>query len=330
MSIVFQASQLHAHSRYIFGAVLALFYFHEISAARILPSALVSRPGGGRDAEGSSQAPLKASSLVARAVHTSDSGSAASMDHGVASPQSSGGESQATSRLVAGRAVRTDEDGDAAKDSRTQTLSSSPGVFNSISNKIGAFSSQKMFNEFMDDVHSLKKSSLIALTRRTELNENSIVMILCSGTLLLLFLLFLVFFFAHTRKPRERYQHMHNGRVIYEWDQTSKELNLYLRPPEGLKKSDFEIGIQSNTIKVGRRGKAPFLRDQLYDTVDKKHSSWALRSSGELQIRLSKVRKAEWPFPCLQQTPQSTSTSSEKTQIPSSAPCSFSSTTCLL
>lgn len=96
-------------------------------------------------------------------------------------------------------------------------------------------------------------------------------------------------------RKRKRFQHSHEGRVVYEWDQTPKVATLYIRPPEGVTKNDLDIRIACRHLRVGRKGKPSFLREETYDVVNEEMSSWSLRSNGELQIYLQKARRAEWP-----------------------------------
>lgn len=159
-------------------------------------------------------------------------------------------------------------------------------------------------------VHALKKSSFAALEQHTKtmLTERSVSLLYVAGFMSVLFIGVCCCWFTmfSVRDPRERKQHYHNGCVIYEWDQDIKEATIYIKPPGGLKKPDFDIKIQAHTIKVGLKGKAPFLRDQLYDEVNNESSTWSLRK-GELQIRLVKARKVDWPVVCLHQKRASTS-----------------------
>lgn len=94
--------------------------------------------------------------------------------------------------------------------------------------------------------------------------------------------------------PHGRLQHLYKGRVIYEWDQTSEMINIYIKPPPGLKKRDFEITVQPNNLKVGRKGKAAFLKEKIFDKVDAQKSSWDLRND-EIQIYLQKECPGDWP-----------------------------------
>merc|ERR1719235_1204203 len=96
------------------------------------------------------------------------------------------------------------------------------------------------------------------------------------------------------KRPHGRIQHCYKGRVIYEWDQTSSTANIYIKPPPGLSKTEFEVTIEPPGIRVGRRQKHPFLKEKFFDTVDTNRSSWDLRN-GEIQIYLAKKRPGECP-----------------------------------
>jgi len=96
-------------------------------------------------------------------------------------------------------------------------------------------------------------------------------------------------------KAPQRNVQKHKGRVVFEWDQCSAMANMYIRPPPGLDKKDIEVTIEPASLKVGRKGKAPFLEESFYDEVDVGRCSWKLRSNGELQIYLQKFQSGEWP-----------------------------------
>jgi len=91
-----------------------------------------------------------------------------------------------------------------------------------------------------------------------------------------------------------RIQYLHNGRVVYEWDQTPKAAMIYIRPPSDLKKTDLDIRIAAKHLRVGRKGKPSFLSEETFDFVDEEMSSWSFED-GELHILLKKMKKAEWP-----------------------------------
>mmetsp|Transcript_35655 Transcript_35655/g.63034 ORF Transcript_35655/g.63034 Transcript_35655/m.63034 type:complete len:507 (+) Transcript_35655:91-1611(+) len=92
-----------------------------------------------------------------------------------------------------------------------------------------------------------------------------------------------------------RHQCFHEGRLVYEWDQTLKDITVYLRPPQGQLAQDLDIKISSRHLRVGRRGRKCFLTEETYDVVNAEMSSWLLRRNGELQICIRKVRRSKWP-----------------------------------
>jgi len=119
---------------------------------------------------------------------------------------------------------------------------------------------------------------------------SSLVALVCCGGFLALSL---VAYLPSRKTPR--FQHMHDGRMVYEWDQTSTVATIYITPPEGVKESDLDIRIAAQHLRVGRKGKSSFLREETYDFVNEQLSSWSMRSTGELQISLHKLQRAEWP-----------------------------------
>jgi hypothetical protein len=98
--------------------------------------------------------------------------------------------------------------------------------------------------------------------------------------------------------PGNRKQHRHDGRVIYEWDQTLNVATIYIQVPGGLAKQDMEIKITTRRIQVGRKGAPPFMKEDTFNDIVEEDSAWRLRSNGELQIYLQKAEPVEWPH-CL-------------------------------
>lgn len=96
-------------------------------------------------------------------------------------------------------------------------------------------------------------------------------------------------------ESHRRHEHMHKGRVIYEWDQTSSKAHIYIRPPAGLRKKQIEISFQPHALTIGVVRKKPFLEEQFHAAVDVHDCSWSLRSNGEIQVNLSKEIPAKWP-----------------------------------
>lgn len=182
----------------------------------------------------------------------------------------------------------------------------------SIASSKEAHSSDEDLGHWWDkSVNALKKSSFVALEEHIMLGDRASFFLISVGVVMVL--LFFVFccgwLFMFNAESRERRKHYHNGSLIYEWDQSWLDANIYIKPPDGLKKPDFDIKIQARSLKVGLKGKAPFLRDHLYDGVNSETSSWSLKG-GELQIRLVKAQRKEWPVVCLHQKRTSTSATS--------------------
>ena len=52
---------------------------------------------------------------------------------------------------------------------------------------------------------------------------------------------------------------MHQGRTIYEWDQTLSELNLYVQLPAGVKAKQLYVDISSSHLRIGVKPNPPYL-----------------------------------------------------------------------
>jgi hypothetical protein len=92
-----------------------------------------------------------------------------------------------------------------------------------------------------------------------------------------------------------RNQYKHKGRVIYEWQQTSTSMMVFTKLPEGLNKKTIEVKIWPRHLKIGRVGKVPFLKEELFSLVDVAESTWDILGNGELAISLRKSQSMEWP-----------------------------------
>mmetsp|Transcript_142194 Transcript_142194/g.261934 ORF Transcript_142194/g.261934 Transcript_142194/m.261934 type:complete len:268 (+) Transcript_142194:74-877(+) len=92
-----------------------------------------------------------------------------------------------------------------------------------------------------------------------------------------------------------RTQHMHDGRLVYEWSQTARAAQIFIRPPDGVSEDDLNISIEPRHLRVGLKDKPFFLDEETYDLVNNQKSSWSIQDNGELEIDLHKVRKAHWP-----------------------------------
>jgi hypothetical protein len=63
--------------------------------------------------------------------------------------------------------------------------------------------------------------------------------------------------------PAERHKYQHDGRTIYEWDQTFSEVNIYVEVPLGIKAKDLACTISVKHISLGLKGNPPYLDHEL-------------------------------------------------------------------
>ncbi len=59
--------------------------------------------------------------------------------------------------------------------------------------------------------------------------------------------------------PSERHQYIHSDRIIYEWDQTLQELNIYVQVPQGCRGKDLAVNIQAKHLSIALKGNPPYL-----------------------------------------------------------------------
>jgi len=96
-----------------------------------------------------------------------------------------------------------------------------------------------------------------------------------------------------TKKGKEgRFKFEHDGRTIYEWEQSLEEVNLYIEPPEGIPRNMFDVVISHRHLRVGIKGAPPFIDEDTGGPVKPDESMWML-SDGEMNINLQKMNKAE-------------------------------------
>ncbi|KAF1787119.1 putative tubulin polyglutamylase TTLL9 [Phytophthora cactorum] len=83
----------------------------------------------------------------------------------------------------------------------------------------------------------------------------------------------------------------HDGRVIYEWEQSMEEVNVFIKPPPGVTAQQIQCDITTNHVTLGRCATETRPRE-LRVVVE---SYWML-DSGELNINLQKMKKGFiWP-----------------------------------
>mmetsp|Transcript_4570 Transcript_4570/g.11355 ORF Transcript_4570/g.11355 Transcript_4570/m.11355 type:complete len:185 (-) Transcript_4570:1349-1903(-) len=92
--------------------------------------------------------------------------------------------------------------------------------------------------------------------------------------------------------PASRHQYTHAGRVVYEWDQTLSEVNIYCEVPPGVRASMIYCEVLRNHVKFGIRPNPPYLDLDLFGAVRVDESMWTLEDSC-LHIFLEKVNKGQ-------------------------------------
>jgi CS domain len=108
-----------------------------------------------------------------------------------------------------------------------------------------------------------------------------------------------------TKKGKEgRLVFEHEGRTIYEWEQSLEEVNIFIEPPEGLPRELIAIVIGHRHLTVGVKGAPPFIDEDTFGAVKPDESLWTI-ADGEIMISLQKVFKAEaWDSALLGRTGQ--------------------------
>uniref|UniRef100_H3AMR4 NudC domain-containing protein 1 n=1 Tax=Latimeria chalumnae TaxID=7897 RepID=H3AMR4_LATCH len=81
---------------------------------------------------------------------------------------------------------------------------------------------------------------------------------------------------------------------IYYWQQTTEDLTITVRLPEGTTKENIQFQLSPDRIKVGIKGQTPLLKGQLYSIVDHENSTWIMKENKSLEISL--MKKNEGPM----------------------------------
>jgi hypothetical protein len=51
----------------------------------------------------------------------------------------------------------------------------------------------------------------------------------------------------------------HEGRTVYEWEQSLDEVTIFVTPPKGIRGKDLFVDIGINHLRLGIKGNPPFL-----------------------------------------------------------------------
>jgi len=94
---------------------------------------------------------------------------------------------------------------------------------------------------------------------------------------------------------RHRHISKDQTRIIYEWTQTPEKITVFTKPPHGISKQLLDVTIRPNFITIGRKGRPPFMKEELFSNINAEASTWDITREGELAVTLPKKEKAEWP-----------------------------------
>jgi hypothetical protein len=93
----------------------------------------------------------------------------------------------------------------------------------------------------------------------------------------------------------KRKQYYHQGQLVYEWEQSLDEVNIYINPPPGVPVSAFDIEITSTHITLGLKGNAEkFLNHNLGGKCKHTESYWTMEElDGKKELHLTFTKMAK-------------------------------------
>ena len=89
-------------------------------------------------------------------------------------------------------------------------------------------------------------------------------------------------------KYSKRKRVCHDGRLVYEWEQSLDEVLLVITPPSSLPARLLSVSIQPTHLSVGLKGNPAYLDEPLQRACVVSDSVWTL-CDGELHIQLAKA-----------------------------------------
>ncbi|XP_043921692.1 nudC domain-containing protein 1 [Protopterus annectens] len=96
----------------------------------------------------------------------------------------------------------------------------------------------------------------------------------------------------------ENEEHMEENETndpIYYWQQTSDDVTVTVRLPEGIAKEDIMFELTPGHIRVGLKGQLSLMEGQLHASVDHESSTWILKDGKSIEISLLKKDDSMWP-----------------------------------
>lgn len=83
---------------------------------------------------------------------------------------------------------------------------------------------------------------------------------------------------------------------IYFWQQTSEDITVTVRMPQGATKGEVRFALTPDNISLGVQGFAPLLEGQLNEPVDPEASTWIIKDDKSLEVTLQKRTEGPmWP-----------------------------------
>ena len=72
----------------------------------------------------------------------------------------------------------------------------------------------------------------------------------------------------------KRLAYEQDGHVIYEWEQTIDEINVFVKSPPGVVAKRIECNIRPGSVTLGVKGEVPFLNGDFDAFIDKSQAVW--------------------------------------------------------
>jgi len=90
----------------------------------------------------------------------------------------------------------------------------------------------------------------------------------------------------------KRLQYNHDGRTIYEWEQTLEDVHVYITPPPGITAKMLACQIGPSSMTLGLKGNPPFLSEKFEAGVNSNESLWCGALHSGLAAQLARHRQA--------------------------------------
>lgn len=71
-----------------------------------------------------------------------------------------------------------------------------------------------------------------------------------------------------------RLSYAHEGKVIYEWEQTLEDLHVYIQPPPNVTAKMLQCKIGSTTMTLGLEDNPPFMAEKFDAYINSSESMW--------------------------------------------------------